>query len=181
MRRWGGPNRGGAAVLAAVLAAATAAGAAATAGCGVRPTGVLSAGAKPVASGTATSGIVYLLSEGRMLVPAVRPGLPGHPYLPLAQLQVPPTMSERRHGLTTAVLPRPLLRAFTATDDPSLLIVGMADEGPLPAGYPSRAALAQIVCTATAISGIDAVDVSRFPQTVAPRSPLSCDDFDDMR
>ncbi|WP_067463429.1 hypothetical protein [Actinomadura macra] len=161
-------------VLSAPLTALLAAAVLAASGCGVRPTGILSAGDRPVARGQAPAITVYLLQNGR-LRPVVRPGLPGHPYLSIAQLSVPPTAAEQRLGLRTEVR-HPL--ESRVVDDPSTLIIDVAHGGPRPRPDWSRAALAQIACTADALPGIDRVRLWGAPEPDGDgRGFLRCGQF----
>jgi hypothetical protein len=145
-------SRPAAAALAAVLAAS---------GCGVRPTGIISAGVLPRAEGNAEAVTVYLVRDGSGLRPVTRPGLPGRPYLPIEQLHVRPTAVERSAGLRTEVgLPlsaRVVWDASRPADDASRLIVDLAPTVPHRRVSWSRAAVAQIACTAQAVPGIDRV------------------------
>lgn len=132
----------------------------AAAGCGVRPTGTLSAGTNPDASGRAATVTVYLIREGRV-TPVVRPGLPGHPYLAIEQLSVPPTFKERRAGLSTDV-GHPLVARVV--DVQSMLIVDLPPHIPRARVAWSRTALAQIACTADAVPGIKRVKLWSAPR-----------------
>ncbi|WP_329520047.1 hypothetical protein [Spirillospora sp. NBC_01491] len=134
--------------------------AAAVLGCGVRPTGIVAAGALPAADGRAEAVTLYLVDRDGRLVPVLRPGLPGHPYSALAQLSVPPTMEERRRGLTTKV--RPTLRLEPqeppkADDSPGVLTVQVhltRRDVELGRVLWSSVAKAQVACTAAAIPGV---------------------------
>ncbi|MFI0407266.1 hypothetical protein [Actinomadura sp. 3N508] len=127
-------------------------------GLGVRPTGIISAGDLPIAAGKAADITVYLVRDGR-LVPVVRPGLPGHPYLGITQLGVPVTAQERRTGLRTEVpaaqemLVRPDGPAGRLTVE---LIEGPGQDGGNVGRWP-RPALGQLACTAQAVPGVKRV------------------------
>ncbi|MEO3823381.1 hypothetical protein [Actinomadura sp. B10D3] len=165
--------------IAAVLAAAAVA---ATLGCGVRPTGILSAGTKPIANGRASTMTLYLVREAR-LVKVVRPGLPGHPYLSLSQLAVPVTVGERRQGLHTEVRGPGGLWPYLA--ERSVLVVRLADvrfgaDGAVRSGGRwSRIALAQVVCTAQAAPGVSDVQIMNEADPDA-RETTNCDRFSDL-
>ncbi|WP_433138824.1 hypothetical protein ACQPZ8_37710 [Actinomadura nitritigenes] len=170
-KRWGRAVR--------VLAAAAAvAGAVVSAGCGVRPTGVLSAGSMPVADGRASTITVYLVKGGGIR-PMVRPGLPGHPYLAIAQLGVPVTSVEGRVGLYSEV--RVPLEG-RIVDDPSVLIVDIQEGVPHRRVRWSRVALGQIACTAAAIPGIEQVKLWSGPDPDEYGwGFVDCADFADLR
>ncbi|KAB2382304.1 hypothetical protein [Actinomadura montaniterrae] len=166
------------------MAATAAAVIAAAAGCGVRPTSVLSAGSMPVADGRASTITVYLVKD-RALYPAVRPGLPGHPYLALAQLGVPVTSEERRAGLYTDVRPQEI--SVTQDGPPGTLTVWVDDPGPRglrpgPGSRWPRLALAQVACTAQAVPGVKGVLLEAPDEASGhDRVPLDCGDFADLR
>ncbi|WP_067490517.1 hypothetical protein [Actinomadura hibisca] len=139
-------NTTAAAVAALVLLAATA--------CGIRPTGVISAGSKPIAGNRPGPITLYLLKDGR-LTPVQRPGLPDHGTLAIPQLGVPLTVEERRRGLTTRVprvrlTPDPVTIVAEGELEPSTLLEVTAGEK----RRWSRAALAQLACTAEQIQGV---------------------------
>ncbi|QKG26387.1 hypothetical protein ACTIVE_8040 [Actinomadura verrucosospora] len=142
-----------------LAAMAAAAAAVVSAGCGVRPTGVLSAGGMPVANGRASTITVYLV-KGGVIRPVVRPGLPGHPYLAIAQLGVPVTSVEGRAGLYSEV--RVPLEG-RIVDDPSVLIVDLKEGVPHRRVSWSRVALGQIACTAASIPGVERVKLWSGP------------------
>ncbi|MBT2209576.1 MULTISPECIES: hypothetical protein [Actinomadura] len=170
-------RRHGAAVLAAALAAVLLGGVLAS-GCGVRPTGVLSAGDRPVAAGSQAAAITVYLVRGDRLVPVVRPGLPGQPYLSIGQLSVPPTASDLALGLHTEVAHTLVARVV---GDPSVLIVDQVPTDERRRWRWSRLALAQIACTAQAISGVERVQLWNGP---APDQHgwgrISCAQFQDL-
>ncbi|MEU8303988.1 hypothetical protein AB0C84_10535 [Actinomadura sp. NPDC048955] len=137
---------------------------AALTGCGIRPTGIISAGGAPNARGYAATITLYLV-RGRSLVPVTRPGLPGQPNLAVQQLSVPPTARERAAGLRTEVHGR--LSAEAAVDGSSptrrapVMDVRPYDPDARPSW--SRTAKAQIACTAMAIPGTKSVNLWRGP------------------
>ncbi|GAA1895913.1 hypothetical protein [Actinomadura bangladeshensis] len=169
-------RRSGTAVAAFALAAVLAA-----AGCGVRPTGILSAGSHPVADGQAPTMTLYLV-RGKRLARVARPGLAGHPYLPLAQLGLPVTADERRRGLhseiddSSAVTVYEVRRGVVGVQLPGLRFAGGRAE---PGGEWSRTALAQVVCTAEAIPGVSAVLVSNAFEEGESQT-MRCDRFADL-
>lgn len=151
----------------------------ALAGCGIRPTGILSAGEGPAARAYAATITVYLV-RGRGLVPVTRPGLPGQPNLAVRQLSVPPTARERALGLRTEVHGE--LYAGAAIDGSSP--TGHAPEMDVRTNGPktlSRTAKAQIVCTAQAIPGTKRVNLWNISE-VETRAweTLTCDEFSDL-
>ncbi|SNR68833.1 hypothetical protein [Actinomadura mexicana] len=156
---------------------------AALAGCGIRPTGIISAGDQPLAQAHAATITVYLVRGGR-LVPVTRPGLPGEPHLAIQQLNVPPTRSELAMGLRTDVHDE--LDAYSVEDvsspvgRPAQLVVRPSGE---PAGEKtwSRTAKAQIACTAQVIPGIRRVNLwSTVNPTKNRWELLTCDQFADL-
>ncbi|TDD97231.1 hypothetical protein [Actinomadura rubrisoli] len=175
MRRPAGPAR---AMMAAVLAVAVAA------GCGVRPTGIISAGDKPVANGQAATITVYLLRGGR-LTPVVRPGLPGHPYLGVTQLGVAITSAERRQGLSTEV---PWNDGLVVRREgrPGDLVVDVSQaqwvNGKLIYDVKwSRAAMGQVACTAQAVPGVKRVVLAGVLHREENNwITLTCEEFDDL-
>ncbi|MBO2459550.1 hypothetical protein [Actinomadura violacea] len=169
----------------ALAAAAAVAGAAASAGCGVRPTGVLSAGSLPVAGGRAATIKIYLVKDGA-LFPTVRPGLPGRPYLALEQLGVPVTAQERLAGLSNSVRPQQI--RVTQDQPPGMITVWVDDAGPeglRPArgSHWPRLALAQVACTAEAIPGVvkGVLLETSAGRPGRARVQLACEDFADLR
>jgi hypothetical protein len=154
-------------------------------GCGVRPTGIIGAGALPKAAGNAATITVYLV-KGDRLRAVTRPGLIGRPLLPIEQLVVQPTTNERNAGLRTEVR-WPLsgtLRdgPFDVNSSQSDLYVQPAysnrypvsDRSPVPW---SRMAKAQIACTAESISGVGRVRLTDERVWM----DLTCDQFADLR
>lgn len=151
------------------------------AGCGVRPTGILSAGSHPVVNGRAPTMTLYLV-RGKRLARVARPGLAGHPYLPLAQLGLPVTADERRRGLHSeiddpyAMTVYEVRRGVVGVQLPGLRFGGGRAE---PGGEWSRTALAQVVCTAEAIPGVSVVLVANaFEQ--GESQTMRCDRFADL-
>ncbi|GAA0268771.1 hypothetical protein GCM10009527_076330 [Actinomadura nitritigenes] len=141
--------------VAAMLAAATL-----TSGCGVRPTGIISAGSMPVANGRSMTMTLYLVA-GDKLMPVTRQGLAGHPMLPLVQLRIPVTAQESRRGLHTKVPHTEDVSGYLVQASRVLVasVTGI-DIGPgglKSGGDWSRVALGQLVCTAQAIPGVSRV------------------------
>ncbi|GAA4229823.1 hypothetical protein GCM10022254_23150 [Actinomadura meridiana] len=163
---------------AATLLALLALGVALT-GCGVRPTGIIGAGALPSAGGYAPPITVYLVRAGR-LKPVARPGLVGRPYLAIEQLAVRPTRLERNAGLHTEVghplTARLLADNGTAAPPGGELIVqrSQPDDGQLPW---ARTEKAQIACTAEAIPGVESIALWGG---VTGWEGVNCDQFVDL-
>ncbi|MBO2446262.1 GerMN domain-containing protein [Actinomadura barringtoniae] len=178
-------------VFAAVVALAVTA---AVAGCGVRATGIAGAGGAPDAANPVARITVYLLNAQGRLVSVTRPGLPGRPYIALNQLAVRPVGSERRSGLRTEVpdavesahLAQDVRDGRTAGVDLVVMVNGR--------GAWTRAALAQLACTAAGVPGIAGVILSpwyryRPPGRLTTRvvaivdgtRKLTCDEFKDLR
>lgn len=117
----------------------------AVAGCGVRPSGVIT-GADPPSGGVAptTAITIYLVTNSRLSA-VTRPGGPLSQADTLALLAAGPTARERAHGLTTDVPPD--AGPFSVTAKPAgRLVVTLST----PAGELSTLAVEQIVCTAAA-------------------------------
>ncbi|MFC6881282.1 MULTISPECIES: hypothetical protein [Actinomadura] len=145
---------------------------AAGAGCGIQPTGIVTAGDGPPASGQAGPMTVFLVGPDGRLASTVRPGLPGHPYAAVSQLAIPPTSGERRRGLTTAV-PEPLRLSARSSPTQGGPTGGVLDVdvrldvrldakdavAELRKRQPlwSRRAQAQVACTAETIPGVTKV------------------------
>lgn len=126
-----------------------------TTGCGVRPTGILSAGTKPVVGARSSAMTIYLV-HGTTLRRVVRPGLPGHPYLGITQLGVPVTAQERREGLRTEVPPHKDVQVRQEGGEGMITVD--VEGGDLRGGEPrhawSRIARAQVACTAQTVPGV---------------------------
>ncbi|MFB4299513.1 hypothetical protein [Actinomadura sp. NTSP31] len=137
----------------------------AAAGCGVRPTGIIGAGRPVQANGSPGTITVYLAWQGHV-VPAVRPGLPGHPYLSVSQLSIPVTSDERRRGLYTEVDQPLVARMPQDSSEPrgmGVLVVDLSSAVPRRPVRWSRMALAQIACTAQAMPGVNDVQLWSAP------------------
>ncbi|WP_084965340.1 GerMN domain-containing protein [Thermoactinospora rubra] len=145
----------------------------AVAGCGVRPSDAIGAGAPPsggVAPLAPTT--LYLVKNGRLSA-VTRPGgrlSPGRPMFPadtLALLAAGPTAEERARGLTTDVPPDAGPFSVTA-NPPGHVVVTLST----PAGELSTLAVEQIVCTAAALApqGPAQVTVVGAGQSVGPRT-----------
>ncbi|MEV5827138.1 hypothetical protein AB0L25_16315 [Spirillospora sp. NPDC052242] len=171
-----------------IRAAALAAAALLIAGCGIRPTGIVTAGPEPRAGGQADTITVYLVRDGK-LAAVLRPGLPELPFLPITQLAAPPTPQERAQGLRTEVTRALEIHGFGAQegeDVSELIIAPRPDGGDRPVTW-SRLAEAQIVCTAAALPGIESVQLWSVPQRREPvvvhrkdMRTLVCDDYADL-
>ena len=140
----------------------------AVAGCGVRPSGVITGGDPPSGAVEPTTTItLYLVKNGRLSA-VTRPG--GRPMFQadtLALLAAGPTAGEQAHGLTTDVPPE--AGPFSVTAKPAgHLAVTLST----PAGELSTLAVEQIVCTAaaTAPESPAQVTVVGAGQRVGPRS-----------
>lgn len=169
-----GRRRAGAAAAAFAVASVLA-----VAGCGVRPTGILSAGGGPVAHGQASTMTLYLV-RGKRLAGVTRPGLAGHPYLPLTQLKKTVTAEERRKGLHTEV-DDPFGFSMVAPGTTALAVPGLRFAGGrvvLGRGW-SRTELAQLVCTAEAMPGVSTVQVSSWSGEGEAHT-MRCDRFSDL-
>ncbi|TYB43600.1 hypothetical protein [Actinomadura chibensis] len=176
-------------VAAAALAAVAARVVPAPGGLGVQPTGIIGAGSPPVAAGKAATITVYLV-RGGMLVPVVRPGLPGQPYLSIAQLRVPATSAERRKGLRTTVPPDREIVVRPGGPPGDLIVDLTVATGRTAAGarlterelgWP-RTALAQLACTAQTVPGVKRVVLvaTGNDEVIRPWKVLVCGEFADL-
>ncbi|OLT36710.1 hypothetical protein BJF79_30970 [Actinomadura sp. CNU-125] len=147
-------------------------------GCGVRPTGITPAGNTPRAGAQAERITLYLVKDGG-LTAVTRPGLPGRPFLGIAQLAVRPTASEWRRGLRTEV-PGPL----DGGPGPSIVDPGVSVHTYVmismkpPERSLSRTATAQIVCTAAAVPGYHGAAIQEVQGEGATMH--GCDEFADL-
>ncbi len=119
----------------------------AVAGCGVRPSGVITGGAPPSGGAQPAAAVtLYLVRNGRPS-PVTRPGGPSlSPADTLTLLAAGPTARERAQGFTTEVPPAAGL--FSVTVEPvGHVLVTLST----PAGELSPLAVEQIVCTAAAM------------------------------
>ncbi|TYK48058.1 hypothetical protein [Actinomadura decatromicini] len=176
-------------VAAAALAAVPARFVPVDGGLGIQPTGIIGAGGPPVAAGKAATLTIYLVKGGR-LVPVVRPGLPGQPYLSITQLSVPVTSLERRNGLRSAVPAgrQVVVRAGDRQGEinvdvtvPSGRTLSGAKPDAAGVGWP-RIALGQLACTAQTVPGVRRVMIVAMwdNQVVQPWMSLTCGDFGDL-
>jgi hypothetical protein len=117
----------------------------AVAGCGVRPSGVITGADPPSGPVAPTTAItIYLVANGR-LSPVTRPGGPLSQADTLGLLAAGPTEREQGRGLTTDVPPDAAPFSVTAQPD-GRLVVNPAS----PATELSTLAVEQIVCTIAA-------------------------------
>jgi hypothetical protein len=136
----------------------------AVAGCGVRPSGVITGGDPP--SGAVVPITLYLVTDGQ-LTAVPRPGGPLSQADTLALLAAGPTPREQAQGLTTDVPPE--AGPFSVTANPAgHLVVTLST----PASELSTLAVEQIVCTAaaTAPESPAQVTVVGAGQGVGPRN-----------
>jgi hypothetical protein len=135
----------------------------AVAGCGVRPSGVITGDAPPSGAvrSPAAAITLYFVRDGRLAAVTRPGGAPRSPSDTLDLLAAGPTAGEQAHGLTTDV---PAGAApFSVTAGPSgRLVVTPAG----PAGALSALATGQIACTAAATA-----PDHRAPVTVAGARP----------
>ncbi|WP_248958627.1 GerMN domain-containing protein [Sphaerisporangium perillae] len=117
-------------------------------GCGIQPTAATVAGDPPIARAKSQTNVVYFLKGGE-LVQATRPGLPNVPEYSMQQLLDGPTEVERARGLSTQVEPNEVV---ISREGDVLSLWGKPDTRGL--------ALAQLVCTGTAVPGIRSVKLS---------------------
>ena len=149
----------------------------AVAGCGVRPSGVITGGDPPsgavapgapgLGPGSPTTTItLYLVKNGRLSA-VTRPGYRSSQADTLALLAAGPTAEEHAHGLTTDVPPEAV--PFSVTAKPAGRVVVTLST---PASELSTLAVEQIVCTAaaTAPESRAQVTVVGAGQGVGPRN-----------
>ncbi|MEV0198489.1 hypothetical protein [Nonomuraea sp. NPDC050691] len=139
----------------------------AVAGCGVRPSDAIPAGAPPSgAVAPPTTITLYLVKNGRLSA-VTRPGRRLSQADTLALLAAGPTAREQAHGFTTDVPPE--AGPFAVTAEPvGHWVVTLST----PTGELSALAVEQIVCTAAAMAprGPAQVTVIGAGQSVGPRS-----------
>lgn len=139
----------------------------ALAGCGVRPSGVITGGQPPSGAVEPTPAItLYLVNNGR-LGAVTRPGPPLSQAETLTLLAAGPTAREQAHGFTTDVPPE--AGPFSVTAAPGgHMVVTLS----IPASQLSALAVEQIVCTAaaTAPESQTQVTVVGAGQGVGPRN-----------
>jgi hypothetical protein len=139
----------------------------AVAGCGVRPSGVITGGDPPSGAVVRTTTItLYLVKNGRLSA-VTRPGDLLSQADTLALLAAGPTAREQAHGLTTDVPPE--AGPFSVTAKPAgHLVVTLST----PASELSTLAVEQIACTAaaTAPESPAQVTVVGAGQRVGPRN-----------
>jgi hypothetical protein len=117
----------------------------AVAGCGVRPSGVITGADPPSGAVAPTTAItIYLVTNGRLSAVA-RPGGRLSQADTLALLAAGPTTGEQAQGLTTDVPPEAVPFSVTANPAGRLVVTLSA-----PASELSTLAVEQIVCTAAA-------------------------------
>jgi hypothetical protein len=155
----------------AIVAAAILAMTTGPAGCGIQPTGIVSAGDPPFAAAPNTNNLLYFVRDGK-LTPVVRPGLPGHPALAIEQLSGP-TKTERDQGISSEMPHVQLLEL-----GPGEVIVGV--DGQLNHRTWPRLARAQLACTAAAIPGVQRVRITSSIDNLTELI-ISCDQFHDLR
>ncbi|MGY1714756.1 GerMN domain-containing protein [Geodermatophilus sp. SYSU D01106] len=155
------------------------------------PYGLLSASGTPPAAETAPTGDdgarIHLLGPGDLLTPRERPvsgaDLPARLDDLLGRLAAGPDAGERAAALTT-VLPPGTRLTVTAVED-GTATVDLTGPGEVPDGEESRLAVAQIVLTATTLSGVEAVRLTRdgepleapLPTGELTDRPLTAEDY----
>jgi hypothetical protein len=118
------------------------------AGCGVRPSGVITGGAPPSGAAASAATITLYLVKGGRLSAVTRPaGPPLSPAGTLALLAAGPTTRERAQGLTSDV-PTGAVPVSVTAGAAGDLVVTLST----PAAGLSALAVEQIVCTAAATS-----------------------------
>jgi hypothetical protein len=123
-----------------------------TAACGVRPTGVISAGDPAAATQAAPLSTVYLVRQ-RKLVPVQRSTFPGAPQTAIYALQQGPNPIESAQGMRSPLM---YLQDLRAALDRGVLTVSYGDDTPA-----SMLTVGQIVCSGTAQPGVEAVVIVR--------------------
>ncbi|WP_214410429.1 hypothetical protein [Sphaerisporangium fuscum] len=121
-------------------------------GCGITPAETTVAGDPPIARSTSQPTVVYFVKQGK-LTSVTRPGLPGVPEYSLQQLLEGPNDIERARGLgsrAARVDTGSDIQVNRSPDGGTLSVWGLEEKG---------LGLAQIVCTGTAIPGVQRVIV----------------------
>ncbi|MFI7133587.1 hypothetical protein ACIBQ1_48480 [Nonomuraea sp. NPDC050153] len=141
----------------------------AVAGCGVRPSDVITVGDPPSGGVAPTATItLYLVKNGRLSAVTRLGGRPMFRADTLALLAAEPTAREQARGFTTEVPPE--AGPFSVTAAPAgRLVVALS----APAGELSTLAIDQIVCTAAAATAPESppqVTVVGAGQSVGPRN-----------
>ncbi|MEU5865541.1 hypothetical protein ABZ815_30530 [Nonomuraea sp. NPDC047529] len=120
---------------------------AAVAGCGVRPSDVISAGEPPKGTVAPTTTIVlYLVKDGRLSAVTRPSARPVFRTERLALLAAGPTPEERTLGLTTEVPPEAGPFSVTVRAGGRMVLTAS-----VPGGALSTLAVRQVVCTAAAL------------------------------
>jgi hypothetical protein len=121
----------------------------ALAGCGVRPSGVITGGDPPrgAVQPNATTITLYLVKNGQLSAVTRPDDPPLSTADTLALLAAGPNAREQALGLTTAVPPGAVPFSVTADSAGSLVVTPST-----PAGQLSTLAVDQIVCTAAALA-----------------------------
>jgi hypothetical protein len=149
------------AVLAATCALSAALLAVVLAGCGVRPSGVITGG--PAPTGAVDGTRIYLISDGEPTL-VLRGPKPAGPDAVLRMLAAGPTAQERAQGFTTEV-PSELAAKVSDEAEGTVVVVG-TDVNAL-----SVLAVVQIVCTVQASTSNGQVSLVSGDQR---RGPLTC-------
>ena len=150
------PVRGVAAVLTLLVAT----------GCGVRPTGVISAGEPAVAQQAVPQTTIYMVRQNR-LVPLRVVSVPGAPQAAVEALWDRQTQANQ--GLLN---PAGLLPRADVTFQAGTLVIYYHDATPA-----SRLTIAQLVCSGAAQPGVQRV---RLVRNGAQIGPSDCSDFSDL-
>ena len=143
------PVRGVAAVLTLLVAT----------GCGVRPTGVISAGDPAVAQQAVPQTTVYMVRQNR-LVPVRVVSVPGAPQAAVEALWDRPTQVEMNQGLLN---PAGLLPRADVTFQGGALVIYYRDATPA-----SQLTIAQLVCSGAAQPGVQRVRLVRNGARIGP-------------
>jgi hypothetical protein len=157
------PVRGVTAVLALLVATPLV-----TTGCGVRPTGVISAGDPAVAQQAVPQTTIYMVRQNQLVSRRVV-SVPGAPQAAVDALWDPPPRRELLPGLLN---PAGLLPRADVTFDAGVLVISYFDATPA-----SRLTMAQLICSGAAQPGVQEV---RLVRNGAHIGPSNCSPYNDL-
>lgn len=139
-----------------------------TTGCGVRPTGVISAGDPAVARQAVPQATIYLVRQDR-LAPVRLAAVPGAPQVAVEALWDRQIEAQVRQGLLN---PAGLLPRADVTFEAGTLFIYYHDATPA-----SRLTMAQLICSGGAQPGVQEV---RLVRNGAHIGPPNCSEYNDL-
>jgi hypothetical protein len=137
-------------------------------GCGVRPTGVISAGDPAVAQQAVPKTTIYMVRQNQ-LAPLRVVSVPGAPQAAVEALWDRQTQVETDQGMLN---PAGLLPRADVTFDAGVLVISYFDATPA-----SRLTIAQLICSGAAQPGVQRV---RLVRNRAQIGPSDCSSFGDL-